>query len=426
MEEQKEEMELLRFLYKERKWIIIAVVIASVLVIAATSMMEIKYKATGTVFPPGFNSADRMLENPQFGYNIEADRLIQIGESVNLKDSVIQYFDLINYYEIDQNDADWKDRLLKKYEKDISFERTKYMSVKITVLNRDPDQAAAMVQEIIDLLSRFWERLFKNNMLETLNYAQKMYTDKQSEVSAMLDSIYRLRGENTNESIAKLKKQMDQKQSEVEAYMNEISDLRNKGDFFDYGTKVELLNEEIMTTNRILEISRARMTSLEKSGKQNDTSYTQAKAKYEGAKEHKDYLEKNLQNLKGIDKKYSSLNEKLQISIEQYHQIKTAYEELLYSFEPLVESVELDYLEARYVSERNALNQLKEKFEKAHRYYNEPLPNLFVIESPRPIYKKASPSYSFNTLIAAFAAFVASIAYLLFARSISRIRKQIT
>ncbi len=422
---EKENLEILRFLYREKKWILGSVILAALLSVLLTSTMEKKYKATATVFPPGFNSADRMLENPQFGYNIEADRLIQIGQSINFKDSVIKYFNLVEYYEIDQGKPDWKSRLLKKYESDIDFERTKYMSVQISVKNRDADQAAAMVKEMMNLMSRFWERLFKDNMLETLKYAEKRYINKQLEVNRMLDSIDILRGRNTDESLVKLKRQMDEKKDEIESTMSKLAEMRSNGNFYDYGSKIDLYSEELLNTKRIKEVSKARMTSLEKSGNEADTSYLYAKSKYDGAREHEVYLEKEMKNLKSMGKEYQSLQENLEIAIVQYNQAKSEYEKLLYSFEPLVESVELDYLEANYVSERNALNNLKEKYEKAHRYYNEPLPNLFVIENPRPVYKKDSPSYLMNLVIGMTFAFFASIAFLLFLRGIRMIRKEL-
>ena len=423
MTEKNEGLEILRFLYRERKTMLLVVFAAGLVSVIYTAFITPKYRATATVFPPGFNSADRMMENPQFGYNIEADRMIQIGESVNLKDSLITAFDLAEYYGVDSTDPDWKSTLLRQYEKDISLERTKYMSVKISVLNRDPDKAAEMVNEIIALLSRFWERLFKNNMLESLNYAQRMYLNKQMEVSAILDSIHDIRSRNYDETLEIMRDQKQTKEKEVKNNLAEMGKLRESSNFYNYGNQMEILSEDLVRINGVIEIEKAKLASLEEAKSKNDSAISMVRGRYKGALAHRDYLEKEIASLKNVGRTYQQVSEDLDKSLEQYHAINAEYEGLLFSFEPLIESVDLDYLEARYVHERNALNELKKKYEVAHRYYNEPLPNLFVIENARPIYKRASPSYAVNFLFSTLAAFVLALTVLLSKRSLDQLRK---
>lgn len=423
--EESPRLEILRFLYMNRKLIFMVCLIAGIASILITTALTPKYKSVATVFPPGFNSADRMLENPQFGYNIEADRLIQIGESINLKDTVIERFNLEAYYEIDRSEPDWRSKLLKKYEQDIQFNRTKYMSVEIIVLNKDPEMAAEIANEIIQILSRFWERLFKNNMFESLEYAQKMYFEKQKEVSTMLDSIHRMRTQNADQSLEKMHKQLTEKQSEIEKTLTQLTKLREKGEFYDFTTQQEALTTEVIEVNRIIEIERGKIAALESSSRKNDSMMTSARGRLEGALEHKKYLDKQVADLKSVGKEYEQLSKRLEESMQQYHRIRAEYENMLYSFEPYVESVDLRYMENRYEHERQVLADLKRKYEQAHRYYHQPLPNLFIIDNARPNYKKDSPSFSINLFISIVLAFLAMVVALLFKKRLMELRSSL-
>jgi capsular polysaccharide biosynthesis protein len=394
-----EGLEVLRFLYGHRKTFLVIALLAGIMSAAVTYFIPSKYEAKSTVFPPAFNSADRMMENPQFGYNIEADRLIQIGESVLIKDSMIRYFHLLDYYEIDTLDPDWEGKLLKRYEKDVSFDRTKFMSVQITVRNEDPEMAANMANKIVDYLSKTWERLFKNNMYESLSYAEKLYFEKQKEVVSILDSIQRIRNANLDESLDILKTQLKSKQDEVEANLNEITRIRETGKFYNYSSQIEILSEEIVKGHRVIEMEKGKMKALENMQATEDSAYILAKGRYEGAVENEKYLQNQLDDLKSTGKDYNRLSENLKVSLDHYQHLKVQYEDKLYSYEPYVKSVGLDYIEAKYAAERQALQDLKRKYELSHRYYHQPLPNLFIIEDARPRYKRKSPSYLLNLVI---------------------------
>jgi uncharacterized protein involved in exopolysaccharide biosynthesis len=73
--------------------------------------------------------------------------------------------------------------------------------------------------------------------------------------------------------------------------------------------------------------------------------------------------------------------------------------------------------------ERENLIELKNNFEHAYRYYNQPLPNLFIVEYARPSYQKSSPSYRFNLLIAGLVGFVFTCIVLLFLDKFRQLRE---
>jgi hypothetical protein len=130
----------------------------------ATYFIPNEFCSVGNVFPPAAPSIEYSIENPNFGYDVEADRLIQILLSNQVRDSVTKKFDLLTYYQISKDDRDWLDRLIRKYKKDITFERTPSMSILIKAQTRDPEMAANVVNYIIHITDVLREKLYKQNI----------------------------------------------------------------------------------------------------------------------------------------------------------------------------------------------------------------------------------------------------------------------
>ncbi|HAW52838.1 MAG TPA: hypothetical protein DCX54_11015, partial [Flavobacteriales bacterium] len=122
-------------------------------------------------------------------------------------------------------------------------------------------------------------------------------------------------------------------------------------------------------------------------------------------------------------KEFEGLAERLELEMEQYQRIKAEYENLLHAFEPYVKSLQLESIETKYAMERENLVELKNNFEDAFRYFNQPLPNLFVMEYAKPSYQKSSPSYRLNFLIATVAGFIFSCIVLLFLDKFRQVRE---
>src|SRR4051812_26625425 len=101
--EKADSLELFGFLFRKRKIIIGAVLSAMVLAIIGTFMIPKKYASYGIVFPVSNNNVESVIDSPTFGYDVEADRMLQLLESDELRDSVTQKFDLLTYYKINRN-----------------------------------------------------------------------------------------------------------------------------------------------------------------------------------------------------------------------------------------------------------------------------------------------------------------------------------
>lgn len=177
-----------RVIYRNRKLIAGFVVFAAVATLVISLFIPKEYTSSATVFATETNSLDDVIRNPQFGYDVEADRLIQMLNSRGIRDSIIRKFSLIEYYEADTTVPDWYYRLCEKYSKDITCTKTVYMSVVISARTRSPRMSADIVNTIIEEVNRARERLLKQNVHKAIESLEREYLVLKKD----LDSLNRL------------------------------------------------------------------------------------------------------------------------------------------------------------------------------------------------------------------------------------------
>lgn len=184
---EKTELEVLfQFLKRYRLPLILVSFTCAVLSAVVSLMIPKEYESTAVVFPPASLSLDLSTENPNFGYDIEADRLLQILQSKEIRDSVISHFNLVEYYEINPDSKDWLSKADRAYRKDVEFKRSTFMSIVITCQTKDPELSANIVNYILAMANKVRENIYKQNV--KLAYSKVM--DEYSVEKTITDSLY--------------------------------------------------------------------------------------------------------------------------------------------------------------------------------------------------------------------------------------------
>ena len=154
---------LVVFLYKWRKPLFI-VIVATLFIswfFSGPWFITPQYKSTVILFPASSNSVSKSLLAEQsgkgqdimaFGEDEQAEQLLQILNSNKLRDRIIKKFNLMDHYDIDSTSPYKNSLLYKEYERNISFRRTEYMAVQISVYDKDPQVAADLANKIAELL----------------------------------------------------------------------------------------------------------------------------------------------------------------------------------------------------------------------------------------------------------------------------------
>ncbi len=191
--EQADSMEFIRFLQRRWKQIVTAVVATMVLTAVVTFFLPNRYYSYGIVFPAFNNSVETVIDNPTFGYDVEADRLLQMMQSEVVRDSVIRKFKLNEYYGLDTTNPEWRDKLAIAYVKDVQFARTPYMSIVVSAETTNPKLSADIVNYIIDLSDGLRDRIYKRNILAAYRSIEREYVAKKVIVDTLKFKVGRLR-----------------------------------------------------------------------------------------------------------------------------------------------------------------------------------------------------------------------------------------
>jgi hypothetical protein len=191
-------LNVLYFIYKWRKpLIIIAIATLIISSIVALTIQE-KYKSTVILFPATTSSISKALltENNyknedvlQFGAEEEAEQMLQILNSDEIRSRICEKYNLMRHYDIDPQDKYKRTKLYDEYMANINFKRTEYMSVKIEVLDRSPDTASLIANDIAALHDSSKTRMQRDRANQALAIVGKEYFAKLADIQRMDDSI---------------------------------------------------------------------------------------------------------------------------------------------------------------------------------------------------------------------------------------------
>ncbi|MCF8367894.1 MAG: hypothetical protein K9G76_02540 [Bacteroidales bacterium] len=199
-----ESTNFLIFLYHWRKPLIIITLAAMLVSVIISSPLFItpKFKSTVIMFPTSTNSISKALlsENAgekqdilQFGEEEQTEQMLQVLNSNKIRDKIIAKYSLLKHYDINPESSTKNTKLFRAYDNNITFRRTEYMAVKITVLDRDADTAALIANDIAELLDSTKNTMQKERALKAFKIVEAEYLELKREVQVMEDSLTRLR-----------------------------------------------------------------------------------------------------------------------------------------------------------------------------------------------------------------------------------------
>lgn len=251
---QKERQNLLVFIWRKRKIIIIVSVLAMLVSVVVTLLMTPIYRSTAIVFPAATSTVSFSEQRNakaaamDFGEEEQAEQLVQILQSSRIRDKIVSQFDLMKHYEIDTNDANKHYKLVKKYNNNFLFVRTRFGSIQIDVLDKDAKKAADMANKIVDLIDTV-----KNSMIAErtwpafeINKRKKEQLEKERrEVLQKLDSLAELGVVSLEGRTNLFQAYVDSKSQQEKAEIKKTIDINMKhGSTFD-GLEF-IRNEKIM------------------------------------------------------------------------------------------------------------------------------------------------------------------------------------
>ena len=207
MENQKkfDTIEIFLYLWKKRIPIIIVTVSGAIISIIISLLMPDYYKADTVLFPTTFISPatgilhiniNQETDPLIVGDEDDVERMIELLKSDYIAEKIIQKYNLINHYGISPDDPHLKTKVYKAYEGNVSFSKTPYQGVVISVVDIDPFIASDISNDISVLFDSLVSDMQRQRTEEAYNITKEAYYAEEEYVKMLEDSldIYRQHG----------------------------------------------------------------------------------------------------------------------------------------------------------------------------------------------------------------------------------------
>ena len=190
-------------LYKWKKFLIINLFIVLVLATVYAFLLPKQYKATATIMIPpenesalggltsllGGKSSIASMGSRLFGVsNTSEDILLGIINSRTALTEIIDKFNLMKYYEINDKNID---KALKAFRNDISSEPNEYGMIDFNVINKDPNVSAKIANYMVHLVDSLNIQLNIERARNNRMFIEKRYLQNVQDLKNAEDSLYR-------------------------------------------------------------------------------------------------------------------------------------------------------------------------------------------------------------------------------------------
>jgi hypothetical protein len=220
--------------------------------------------------------------------------MLQILNSDEIRETIIKKYNLIEHYKISSSDPYPMSQLYDQFKENITFSRTEFLSVRIEVLDIDPQMAADIANDISSLLDSMKTKIQHERANEALKIIETSYFDKMSELKQKEDSL---------------------------------QNLRTLG-VIDYRSQSEMLSGAYTTASSLYENETAMLTVLEKYNDQNDSIIVNTKARIKGAQAKMKALQSELNKITKYGGASIALNSEISYDRDELSKLKDKYEKL--------------------------------------------------------------------------------------------------
>jgi len=229
-----------------------------------------------------------------FGEEEQAEQLLQILNSDEIREVIVQKYHLMQHYGIDSAQNYPMTALVNEFNENISFQRTEFMSVRIDVLDNDPQMAADIANDMAALLDSMKSRIQHERAFEALKIIENTYLDKLASMKAKEDTLKYIR-------------------------QHGVTDYRNQS---------LVWNEQYAKSYATYSNEVASLEVLKKYKSDDDTAITNTKARIIGSEATLKNLQSKLNALAEYGGASISLSEELTLDRETMSKLKDQYEKL--------------------------------------------------------------------------------------------------
>lgn len=231
---------MFKAIYRWKWHVIIITVVAAVcgVIFSGPAFITPLYESEAVVYPS---------INDPYSDETFTEQMIQVMQSNEIMDSVVKDFDLMEHYRISTGYKYWKTALISEYRENVRVSRTPYDAVVVKVLDKDPEIACAMVNDIVRLFDQKLQRMQKSKSLQAMKMYEYSLSHQEKFIDSLRDRLNTIASEYGVISVPEQSKEVSK------AYINGGNDKAKelKKNLETYGPEVIALTERIISESEV-------------------------------------------------------------------------------------------------------------------------------------------------------------------------------
>ena len=190
--------DLILYLWKRKIPLIIITLSAAIISTLVSFTITPKFRSSVVLFPASETPVSKSLLQANFqdrigilgfGEEDQLERILQVLHSDNIRDHVIGQYNLMEHYEIDPEGPYPLTKLFGEYSSNIKFKRTEYNSIVIEVMDKNPQMAADIANDIAAQIDSTMNSMKRSRALKALELVEKEFLNSAERARAYNDSI---------------------------------------------------------------------------------------------------------------------------------------------------------------------------------------------------------------------------------------------
>jgi tyrosine-protein kinase Etk/Wzc len=165
----------------QRKKVMIVVFLVGLVTALISWLMPNYYKSETIFYAASPDLADPIPIGGQdkniriYGDDTDLDRLFTIASSYEMNEFLVDSFDLYTHYNIDKEDPKASFKVKEKLKKNFQTIKTKYRALQLSIEDKDPEKAAAMVNAARNKIEQIAQEIVKGSQVKLLkNYESNL------------------------------------------------------------------------------------------------------------------------------------------------------------------------------------------------------------------------------------------------------------
>lgn len=195
MTEDQSLIDVVSLIYKNRKKIIIASLLAGLVSAAISLLLPNYFKSTTVFYPASSDLAKPMLVGNEqinrnyYGDGKDIDRLLSIAHSTQMANYLINNFNLYEHYDIDSTNKRGPAQMMTKLFKLYKPIKSKYDAIELSVEDVDKNLAANMANSAREKISDFSQNVIKESQKRLLTNYEDNINEQEKELTLISDSL---------------------------------------------------------------------------------------------------------------------------------------------------------------------------------------------------------------------------------------------